>query len=237
MIALYDLRVRPATFDFVNWLVFSRQYGASAVVIRAFDASTRKFTIDEIHRRVENILLPCCSLARLPARVHIFGEVPFNEHDPWPDAHLHTAIAGLRYERLETVYPPADAPFTVTIRQTFHAGWRNTPDIPVWKEFALRIGARVIEDDWIRPSPMFERVALYAGAKMNYGVVNGPMSLCSMTPYPCTIFADPETALKGMGQHGVALGENYKHVLPGQRLVWKRPTLDDLLAEHKAMGF
>jgi hypothetical protein len=89
---------------------------------------------------------------------------------------------------LRSVLPPGSARYTVTLRhQVRKSPYRNSNEA-AWRQFASDIGAILIDDYDDRPIHLHERVALYAGAEMNFGVSCGPMFLCSVTEYPCMIF-------------------------------------------------
>ena len=71
-----------------------------------------------------------------------------------------------------------------------------------------------------------DRMALYAGAEMNFGVTNGPMGMLYLTDYPYTVF-DCLTNAKGFASHGIAVGGQIPWANDNQRLVWdKQDTLD-----------
>lgn len=227
--ALWDCAVRPSTYDFYTWLVHVHALGASEIVFRCHEFSTRKWPAEEGRRRFENFIRPGPDLMGLPSRIGGDGRVcgSYMTHDLMAD--------GGPKARLKSVFPAGPHKYTVTLRQTSHRPEKNSDDA-VWREFARKIGAHVIEDTARKPIGLFERVALYAGAKGNFGVVNGPMGLLSLTPYPMTMFCDPETTAKGMAEHGVNVGESYGYCLPHQRMVWERPTVQGLMREFGRVG-
>jgi hypothetical protein len=55
-------------------------------------------------------------------------------------------------------------------------------------EFAKAIDAYVIPDYAVKPIDLYERMAIYAGAEMNFGVDNGPMTILSLSDYPFMAF-------------------------------------------------
>lgn len=142
--------------------------------------------------------------------------------------------SGGNFKRLQSGWWPKESSpkFTVTLRQTFHNTHKNS-DERVWRAFAMAIGATVIEDHSVEPIGLHERFSLYAGARMNYGVPNGPVSTIFMTEYPVTIFADPETTAKGYGGHEIQPGDQFPCARPHQRIVWERATLGGLLREYQ----
>jgi len=52
----------------------------------------------------------------------------------------------------------------------------------------------VIDDYYAKPIHLHDRFALYAGAKMNFGVCNGPVFTLSLTEYPVAMFANTQSA-------------------------------------------
>lgn len=215
--ALYDMSAgRLSTYDFFTWLVSVQALGATDVVFRVDSIKSSKWPVEEALRRLENYLIPGVGLARMSARIGRYGRVDGGTYK------LNELARLGEFKRLTTVLEPARERFTVTLRNTFHNPHKNS-DEPAWREFAKRIGARVIEDHSVQPITLYERVALYAGAEMNFGVPNGPTAgLIPLTPYPVTIMCDPETTRKGWSGHGVEPGDQMLHALPSHRLVWER---------------
>ncbi len=221
--ARYDLRHRNATFDFFVWLAHVRILGATEIVFGIKDARSGKWDQPEILRRYESIIIPGAELAGIPWR----------EGDGGVEIGTHKlqGLMGLKrwdFPRIVSKLHPGDEKYTVTIRYTKLKTFRNS-DEAVWRKFAKEIDARIIEDWSVEPISLFERVALYAGAKMNFGVVNGPMGLLYMTPYPMMMF-DCDGCQFAWAQHGIKKDEQLPWMLPGQSLVWKKPTLELLRA-------
>jgi len=224
--AKYDMRRRPSTYDFFTWLVYVSTAGATEVEIQCREIRSSKWLMDETIRRLENYILPGAALARLPMRVG-------DDAEDWGKIHApDLAALGVAIKRLESVWAKGPAEYTVTIRETFHNVQKNS-DVELWETFAGKIGARIIWDTRREPISLYERVALYAGARMNFGVTNGPMTLCTYTPYPCTIFCDPIATAKGFSGHGMKPGDQYPYALPSQRLVWARPTMAGLIKAYE----
>jgi hypothetical protein len=117
----------------------------------------------------------------------------------------------------------------VTIRESFWNQHKNSQ--PVWRKFADRIGARVIEDHSRTKIGLHERMALYAGAEMNFGVPNGPFSILWWTDYPMTMLCDPVITGPDWKRQEVMVGSQVPWLLPNQRLVWAEPTMDSLMAQ------
>lgn len=219
--ARYNLNSKdcPATFDFYYWAVSARSRGATEIVIDDHEVRITKYPEDVVRKRIETIIIAGMSLIGLPWRIGTEGDLVGTHWSQFLDPDFKRLISPLR---------PKKVRYTVTLRNIAHSGYRNS-DIPLWREFAAHIGAHVIEDAEEHPTPLLERVALYAGAEMNFGVVNGPISLLFLTPYPVTMF-DCGANPAGWRAHEVAKGSQWHWALPQQRLVWAKPTMDRMLA-------
>lgn len=233
-VALWDMAsgARPTTYDFFAFLCSNHALGAKSISFTPPSAKRlRKWPQEEAMKRFHNYILPGPRLIGLPIDVAGIGEGDLGT------THLH--LMPRNFKRLETVLAPVKYHFTVTIRQTFHNPDKNS-DQAVWYEFAKKIGAHVIEDHAKVPIALYDRMSIYAGAEMNYGVNNGPMELIFLSPYPLTMVSDPATTMKGYSGHGVfETGKDrpWDFLLPNQRVSWGRPTVESLLADHERNGF
>jgi hypothetical protein len=221
--ALYCLGTHIASFDFYNWLVLAKAGGARSVVFRASRVKTNKWSHDDVLRRFRTILEPGPALAGLPSSV---GEEGRMDRQPSMAVLVRRCREGMRVEKLKSVLPAGTARYTVTLRTGQRREERNSNEA-AWRTFAAEIGAVVIEDYDVKPIGLHERVALYDGAEMNFGVTNGPMHLCSLTSYPLAMFACNHAA-GAFANCGMAFGEQYPWAGPGQHLVWESDTLDNL---------
>lgn len=227
--ARYDMAVRNASFDFFTWATHVRLLGATEIVFGVREFKSRKWTEAELRERYETIIRPGAELMGMP----------WSEGDGGITigSHKLQAIIELNnwdFPRIVSKLPPGNARYTVTLRDVGPNGikpFRNS-DQGVWRQFAKEIGATVIEDHRVKPMPLFDRVALYAGAEMNFGVVNGPMGLLYFTPYPVMMF-DCSSCEFAWSKHGIGKGGQVPWMLPGQSLVWHRPTLDVLRSWQK----
>jgi hypothetical protein len=235
MIACYDLQHRLPTYDFFCWLTHVKLLGATAITIsrgrKLF--MRKKWPASETEKRLENYILPGPALAGLPCRMGEDGDREIGSHlvqKLWADI----IRLGGEMPRLQTVLAPGGAAYTVTIRQHWFKGQRNS-DAELWRTFARRINAHVFEDfDTVRIG-LYERVALMAGARMNFGVPNGPLSLLWWTPYPLCQICDPDLTARDFDRQGIAIGEQVPWFLPNQRLIWERPTMDVLMSQFESM--
>jgi hypothetical protein len=187
MIACYDLAVELLSFDFYGWLVARKAEGATEIVFDTSKFGPSIWPTEELYRRFDSIIAPGPALLGLPSREGkdgYRGTVGASRLN-----HLVAAARSSTLPRLRSVLAPRSARYTVTLRQqTRKSPYRNSNEM-AWRQFAGEIGALVIEDYDVKPISLHERVALYAGAEMNFGVASGPMFLCTLTPYPCMSFA------------------------------------------------
>ena len=214
--ARYDLACRIANFEFFNWLLLAKAHGAGGVVFGVERVKTSKWSEGAIRRRFASIIEPGPALAGMEMSIGEGGR-------DFGPTHLRRLVAhcrgGGRIDKLRSVLLPGAARYTVTLRRTARRPERNSNE-PAWRSFAAEIGALVIEDWDIAPIGLHERVALYAGARLNFFVTNGPMQLCSFTEYPMLCFGC-QAAEGAFSNIGIAAGEQFPWCGPRQRLVWE----------------
>jgi hypothetical protein len=208
----YDLSEELCTFDFFGWLVQAQAEGATEI---AFDVRWFRPSIysgQQLWERYTSILAPGPALAGLPSRQGTDGiKLPIGSSRM---GRLVALSRQRRFRPLSSVLRPGVARYTVTLRHQQKAKYRNSNEA-AWRQFAQEIGATVIPDYDDEPMHLHERVALYAGAEMNFGIMSGPMTLCSLTEYPCMIFAC------GRGKEGIQMD---KYGVPrGSQLPWMTP--------------
>ena len=216
MKALYPLSRHIASFDFYSWLVLAKAAGATEILFDTSRPKTTKWAADVVRRRYESIIAPGPALAGLPSSTGTQGRLVGDPHMRFLVEHCR---AGRPIERLRSVLSPGKERYTVTLRNDRRIPARNSNDA-AWRAFAAEIGARVIEDYDDSPIGLHQRVALYAGAEMNFGVTNGPIHLCTLTPYPAMMFACDQNA-GGFLNAGVRFGEPCPWGGPKQRWIWE----------------
>lgn len=228
--ARYDLRTRLANFQFFNWMALVKAKGYREIVLDPRHPKTDKWDKDEVRRRFDSIIVPGSLLGRMKVSFGNHGdELGDNMH------HVERFAEHIRggggFERFTTVRSPEKVRYTVTLRRLDRHLTRNSNET-AWRTFAAAIGARVIEDWTVERIQLLQRVALYAGAEMNFFVCNGPMHLCSLTPYPMMVFGCP-AAEGSLLRIGVKPGEQLPWALPHQRLVWAPDDLDVIEREFE----
>ena len=230
MRALYDTARYLTSFNFFEWLLQAEAYGATIVVFDIRSIRCNKWPIEVSRRRFASICQPGPALIGLPNEVFDASTAsPTNARDlaqPGGAPLVSFWKSGRRFTRLKTVRPAGSERYTVTLRKTQRSPLRDSDEV-AWREFAAEIGARVIEDYDVQPIHLHERVALYAGAEMNFFVSNGPGVLCSFTEYPCMLFntchARGSLLLDGIGD-----GAQYPWMLANQRAIWELATPESL---------
>lgn len=223
MKALYSLSSKIASFDFFSWLVMVKQFGYTEVVFNPSFPKTDKWKEPQIRERFQSILQPGPALAGMKSSIGSEGYDPVHTDARYLIA---WAKAGGHVPRLKSVHAPGDVRYTVTLRQEPRIPERNS-NVEAWRAFAAEIGALVIEDWHVNPIDLHTRVALYAGAEMNFFVVNGPMHVCSLMDAPLMCFAANKCE-GGLARTGIAFGEQYPWLRPGQRLIWEDDSLENL---------
>ncbi len=219
MKALYSLSSKIAGFDFFPWLVMQAGAGATEIVFDIRNPSTGKWPLQTVMRRFESILLPGPELLGLRSSIGTEGA----QLAPYHQSQLvKLSKAGVKFPRLRSVLPAGNERYTVTLRRTQRADTRNS-NVDVWRTFAGEIGARVIPDYDDEPIHLHERMALYAGAEMNFFVTNGPAVLCFLSEYPAMQFDVQKGPPKNAG---LAHGERYPFLLPQHHQIYEPDDLD-----------
>jgi len=226
MRALYDLSRYLTSYNFAEWLIQVEALGATMIVFDARLIRADKWPHPYNVRRFESICEPMPALIGLPHETWRNGaNIDLRARDmvrPGGGPLVAFWKAGGRFKRLRSVKSPGTERYTVTLRKTQRAPGRNS-DEPMWRDFAREIGARVISDYDDEPIHLHDRVALYAGAEMNFFVSNGPGILCSFTEYPCMMF-NTHHAAGSLKEDGLAWGEQYPWMLGNQRSIWEEAT-------------
>lgn len=188
-----------------------------------------KWPVNIARQRFWSICAPGPALIGLPHEVFEHGMAPTNALDvakPGGAPLVRFWKSGRRFKRLASVKPAGRARYTVTLRKTQRSPLRDS-DEATWRSFADEIGATVIPDYDEKPVHLHDRMALYAGAEMNFFVSNGPGVLCSFTEYPCMLF-NTVHARGSLLADGMQDGEQYPWMLANQRAIWEEASSESL---------
>jgi len=223
MLAKYDLGMatHPTTFDFFTWLVVVQAMGATKIALANTKSPHCKHGYpQEAVQRIESIIKPGIAFSGLPWIESDDGEMLLE--------HIHMTAVPDNFPRLKSVLPPRDVEYTVTMRQMNRKPIRNS-NTDVWRIFARKIGAYLIDDWSIKRIDLHKRMALYAGARMNFGVANGPLAMLFLTDYP-VMMCNCAIKMKHWYQHGINRGDQVRWARPDQILSWDEDvTVDDLM--------
>ena len=231
MVVNYDLSEQLVTFDFYGWLVEQAHKGATEIVFdtRKYRPAEKVHPDDVLRQRFETIIAPGPALLGLPSREGEDGERVGRGYKFPHWIKFGKEHKGFR--RLGSVKPAGTAKYTVTMRQSSVDLWRNS-NRDAWLKFAWEIDAFVIEDYEVDPMHLHDRMALYAGADMNFGISGGPMWMCSLSEYPCMIF--------GIARHrtyfdrcGVAPGERMPWCKEDQFTFWDNDDYSNIIAKFR----
>lgn len=222
MQAVYDLTRYPANFNFLEFLVCSRTLGSDHVRFDNSRGYQAKYSREDTKRRMQSICEPACALAGM---TFDYGEGKGIDPGYHIDAVLRVYEQCHGISKLKTVLDPKDVKYTITMRNYKRYEHRNSGES--WRRFAEEIGALVIEDYTDHPIHLHERMSLYAGAKMNFFVANGPGSLCVFSDLPyIQVMKNIDVAYHKAC--GYPPGSQYPWRVENQHLVWSDDDLDTL---------
>lgn len=226
MIATYGLANYLASFEFFNWLVMVQADGADRICFDLTNPKLKNFTPADVMRRFHSIIEPGPALAGLE---YYCGGTQ-TQLRATPSQLLPWFNSGKRFARLKTVKPPKSCKYTVTMRNNTGGGARGRDsNSDAWCKFANEIDAIVISDYYDKEIHLHDRMALYAGAKMNFGVCNGPVHMISLTPYPVAMFVNGQSARNTQIRWGMKPEQKYPWMLNHQHMIWKDDNDTDTL--------
>lgn len=239
MIAIWRMSERIPSFDVFMWMAMAKADGATKVI---FDTRNPRISkkgtvlgLDNVTERFRSIIEPAPVLLGLKSR-HINSGDAAHGLNPSAQFFGPWVESGRQFDRIQSIKPPVDCKYTVTIRdnETGTARGRDS-NRAAWEAFAAEIGAVVIDDYCRQPIHLHDRLALYAGARMNFGVCNGPVHMITMSPYPVSLWVNSNAAVKSHLRWGLEHGRKMPHMLDNQHMVWAEDNLDNLRRTFDAM--
>lgn len=225
MEARYDIAKEIAGHDFYSWLVVAKSKGADKIVFGIDNPKETKWSKEVVLERFRSIMEPGPAMVGLKYRIGNGGEV--NVASPHMMDLVKFCKSGGKIHRLKSVYSLAVERFTVTIRHEPRILEMNSNQ-EAWRKFAESIGATVFEDYNDMPLALNTKLAIYSQADMNFGVVNGPMHLLTLSEYPVTIFKANVSA-SNLAKHGIPTGSQLPWAKENQRMVWEDDSYDNLM--------
>lgn len=220
MKALYRLSQKPATFDFVAFACIAKTMGCDEVV---FDLSQgfqkKKFPESIARRHFREILAPVCSLFELNHSLGSEGRDFGYRHSDALRVHEEKGLWLIPYRGGEGM--------TITIRQSIRNKHRDS-NRPAWDRFAKETGARIIEDAYVKPISIEERMALYQ-SRMNFVGSNGPSMLLFYSEIPYTMFSPP--CADDTWPDPIRPGFQFPWRTKNQRIVWANDTYEEIRAQ------
>ena len=218
----YDLSCRPATFDIVAFLTNCKTLGADSVV---FDVSKgfqrKKFSQAVAQRMFELVTIPITE----------YWGIPWSFGDAGDVAPSHMAHSVTTTNPVLKHFDRADGSPTITIRESIRNKHRDS-NRPEWDKFAKAIGAVVIEDAYVKPISIEDRMALYRNSSMNYFCSNGPAALCCYSNLPCLMVSN-QAASGTWGEFKE--GGQFHWFNEKQRLFWGEDTYENLMSVHASI--
>jgi hypothetical protein len=262
---VYNITAKPLGFDFLVWLVNvemkRRRSGAPSPLKIGFwwgrdrDANRPPSSKDHRQMWLDNVYRP--SLGLLGAIENDRACVGHRSEIYTTKEIIHACRAGETVPRFECTSVKCDSkrPYvTITLREATHWPHRNS-DIATWHKFATDLKLQGEQVVFVRdtekahePIAGFEtapyashniphRCSLYANARANLFVSNGPATLCVFGKAPWLMFTQVEDEASHYraatpsflkDQQGLDVGEQYPWSASSQRLVWQEPTYRNL---------
>jgi len=235
VIALYDLSYRPASFDFVTYLATATTCGADHV--RFVLGKFRKKNYSNPQERFDSIVEPAVKLYGIDYSV---GEPEGVQYSHFFSGCLKAFNSLGHLNKIKWPIEPKNY-ITITLRKSRNPERDSKED--EWLKFAKRCKdkAIIIRDYDERPLSLEDRMSLYAGAKMNLMVINGPLTLCihSDAPYLSmrTIGCErsQSTSPAFMEKIGITPGFQFPWANANQRLSYLDDTCENIESEYERM--
>lgn len=236
-ILLYDLSVRPASFDFVTCLATAIAHGVKHVRFVYGGWKKKNYTLKQAEERWRSIVEPACWLYGI---TYSIGERYGVEVNHMLRAAIETYKQIGRIGKIQT--PCASHGYvTVTLRNSRNPE-RDSKEAE-WRKFAARCDHKVIilPDNEDSSLSLEDRMHLYSRAYLNMMVINGPLTLCihSDAPYVSmrTIGCERSgsTAPAFSAGNGITPGFQFPWASANQRLSYLDDICENIEAEYLSM--
>lgn len=235
MTALYDLSNRPASFDFVTFLATAKAYGETHVRFVLGAWKRKNYTMAQAEERFASIVRPAVALFGMTFSVGPREGIEYSHMFPAAlKTYRNTGRIGM------ITYPIVAKDYiTVTLRKSRTPARDSKED--EWQKFAKRHKAVVIRDYEETLISLEDRMQLYASARMNLMIINGPLTLCihSAAPYLSmrTIGCENSgsTSPWFMKAIGITPGFQFPWAGANQRLSYLDDTCENIEREYEAI--
>lgn len=240
---LYDLSNRPSSFDFVTCMATATTLGAGHVrFVLNRGWKPKNYSVESAKERYRSIVEPSVAMWGLQYSV--------GERDGTEYSHFFPAALAAYRENGSIRKIPCKVEdkgyITITLRNSPGRTPARDSKNKEWKIFAERQRAKgvrviVLPDYDEMPLELGDRMRLYAGAHMNFFVINGPVTLCihSEAPYLCmrTIGCENSgsTSPAYMQSIGITPGFQFPWSNARQRLSYLDDTAENIEREYLAL--
>lgn len=236
-VLLYDLGNRPASFDFVTCLATAIGMGCKHVRFVYGAWKKKDYTVKQAEERWRSIVEPASALFGVGYSIGARYGIEVNHM-------IYAAINSYKANgRIGKIAVPCKSRgyVTVTLRKSRNPA-RDSKEAE-WRGFAAKCDRKVIflADNEDSSLSLHDRMTIYAGAYLNMGVMNGPMTLCfhSDAPYLTmrAIGGDDcgSTSPAFSKGNGITPGFQFPWANANQRLGYLDDTLANIESEYAAM--
>lgn len=236
-VLLYDLSNRPASFDFVTCLATSIALGIKHVRFVYGGWKPKNYSLKQAEERWKSIVEPASALFGIGYSIGDRRGVEINHM-------LRAAIEVYKHTgRIGKITAPCVSRdyVTLTLRQSRNPERDSNEDES--RKWAAQCERKVIviPDNEDSSLSLADRMTIYAGAYVNIGVINGPMTLGfhSDAPYICmrTIGCERShsTSPEFSAKNGITPGFQFPWAVAGQRMSYLDDTAENIEFEYRAM--
>src|SRR3990167_4555755 len=236
-ILLYDLAVRPASFDFVTCLATSIALGIKHVRFVYGQWKRKNYSLVQAEQRWRSIVEPASALFGIDYSIGERKGVEVN--------HLIRAAIEVYKQtgRIGKIATPCVAKDYITLTLRKSRNPERDSNEAESRKFADACDRKVIilKDNEDSSLSLEDRMQLYAGAYMNIMVMNGPATLCfhSDAPYICmrTIGCERSgsTAPEFSRRNGITPDFQFPWAHQNQKLSYLTDSAENIMAEYVAM--
>lgn len=234
-ILLYDLSNRPASFDFVTCLATSMAIGIKHVRFVYGGWKQKNYTLKQAEERWKSIVEPTSALYGISYSIGERRGVEVNHM-------LKAAIETYKHTgRIGKMIAPCVSNDYVTLTLRKSRNPERDSNEEESRKWAAQCDRKVIiiPDNEDSSLSLADRMKLYAGAYVNIGIINGPMTLGfhSNAPYICmgTIGSEKShsTSPAFSAANGITPGFQFPWAVVGQRLSYLTDTAENLNFEYE----